>query len=100
MYAGLVRYRIRDGMIDEAARCWKENIIPEATKQKGFKEAELFINRKDSTAFDIGIWESRQDCENYEVHGLFELLFDQMKEYLLEPPEREIFEVYGVMREG
>ena len=67
---------------------------PEARKQQGFIDANLFLNREESSAFDMGKWNSRNDCENYEVQGLFQLVFEQMREYLVEPPKREIYEIY------
>ena len=94
MYAGVVRYKIKKGKMEEAIGCWRDNVLPEASKQQGFVDANLFINRDESHAFDIGRWASREDCENYEVLGLFQLVFDQMREYLVEPPQREIYEIF------
>ena len=89
MYAGVVHYEFREGDIDAGLKRWKETVLSQTQKQKGFRGVLLFVNKEKSKAFDIGFWETEEDAVHYEDCGLFQLLIQDLGDVLKEMPTRE-----------
>lgn len=93
MKAGVVHYKFREGKMEEAMKKWKESVISQARKQKGYRGVMLFLDRSNGSGFDIGFWETEEDCINYEESGLFQLLAKDMEDLLDERPKREKYDI-------
>jgi heme-degrading monooxygenase HmoA len=93
MKAGVVHYKFKDGKMEEAVDRWKEAVISQARKQKGYKGVMLLLDPSGNRGFDIGFWENEQDCIHYEESGLFQLLARDMEDLLVEKPSREKYDI-------
>lgn len=93
MYAGVIFYKFRTGEVEKGVREWEEMVLREARKQKGFIKAEMFADERTGEGLDIGFWETEEDAKRFQETGLFELLAEGLKPYLLEPPRRQQFKL-------
>ncbi|MGA1848249.1 MAG: antibiotic biosynthesis monooxygenase family protein [Thermoplasmatota archaeon] len=93
MYVGVIFYRFKPDTINDAVRDWEEMVVNEAKKQRGYIKADMFINERTGEAIDIGFWETEEDARRFKETGLFDLLTESLKDYILEPPRREQFKL-------
>ena len=68
-------------------------VINEAKRQQGFIKAEMFVNEETGEGIDIGFWETKEDAQRFQDTGLFNLLAECLKDYMIEPPLREQFKL-------
>lgn len=92
MYAQLITVNIKPDKIDEFKDLYGEYINPEIKSQKGYKNFYLLIDRENSRAVSVTIWEDREAAERNEEINLY---LEQRASYPLysAPPVREGFEV-------
>lgn len=93
MYVGAIFYKFKPGDIEEAVKEWEDMVLKEAKRQKGFIKADMFINEETGEGLDIGFWETEEDAQHFQDTGLFALLAEGLKEYILEPPRRVQFKL-------
>ncbi|MDG6224169.1 MAG: hypothetical protein QCI82_01505 [Candidatus Thermoplasmatota archaeon] len=93
MYVGMVTYHFSKDRLDDAIRIWKCYVLQDAEKQSGFVKGELFIDDETGKGFDMGFWETEEDARRYEEVGVYDLLIERMREFLVSPPVREKFRV-------
>jgi hypothetical protein len=93
MYVGVIFYKFKSGKIKDAVKEWEDMVLREAKKQKGFIKADMFINEKTGEGIDIGFWETEEDAQRFKDTGLFGLLAEGLRDYILEPPRREQFKL-------
>jgi hypothetical protein len=68
-------------------------VLKEAKRQKGFIKADMFINQTTGEGLDIGFWETEEDAQHFQDTGLFALLAEGLKDYIIEPPRRVQFKL-------
>jgi len=92
MYAQIISISIKPDKIDEFQELYEEYINPEIKTQKGYKNFYLLIDRENSKALSITLWDSQVDAEASEEVNLY---LEQRASYPLysESPVREGFEV-------
>lgn len=92
MYAQIISISIKPDKVDEFQELYEEYINPEIKTQKGYKNFYLLIDRENSKALSITIWEDQTAAEASEEINLY---LEQRASYPLysEPPAREGFEV-------
>ena len=93
MYVGAIFYKFKPGDIEEAVKEWEDMVLKEAKRQKGFIKADMFINEETGEGLDIGFWETEEDAQHFQDTGLFALLAEGLKDYILEPPRRVQFKL-------
>jgi heme-degrading monooxygenase HmoA len=84
---------IREGMIDKLIEIYWNSIIPAAKKQKGYRGAQMLVNRETCKGISLTFWDSEED-EN--ATGKSQYYRDQLlKVYVLlsADPIREGYEV-------
>lgn len=93
MYVGAIFYKFKPGDIEEAVKEWEDMVLREAKRQKGFIKADMFINEATGEGLDIGFWETKEDAQHFQDTGLFALLAEGLKDYILEQPRRVQFKL-------
>ena len=93
MFARIVTMELKSDRLDEAARFYKENIIPSVKSQKGFNSNYLLFDRKTGKGVSVAFWDSEEDIIANEASGHWQGQVDKFKDYLTGPVTREIYEV-------
>lgn len=68
MYAGMVRFSVNSGSLEEAAQAWREAAPPAGEQQSGFKGALLLVEAGKDTMVGIGLWEKQERCGRLGNH--------------------------------
>jgi heme-degrading monooxygenase HmoA len=80
MYLRLFSLKIKEGMMEEFSRIYREEILPALREVKGCRFAFMTENIQEKTeALSLTIWETKQDAINYERSELFAELNDKVK---------------------
>jgi heme-degrading monooxygenase HmoA len=48
--------------VDELIQLWQNSMLPLAQEQKGWKSAQLLVDRKSGKTIIIGMWETEEDA--------------------------------------
>jgi heme-degrading monooxygenase HmoA len=79
--------------IDEAAKLFKESVMPAFKSQKGYNAAYFINERNTGKSICISIWDSEEDAlKNEESHVYQEQLLKFM-DLFTDPPYREGYDV-------
>lgn len=66
MYARMViGEAISDDQVQEFARIYKSEVLPELKNEPGFNSAQLMIEEGGNMAVSLTVWNSRDDCLKY-----------------------------------
>ena len=93
MFARVITMQLKSDKLDEAAKFYKENMIPSAKSQKGFNSNYLCFDRKTGKGISIAFCVSEEDLNASEKSGWWQGQVDKFKEYLTGTWNREIYEV-------
>lgn len=93
MYARMTTMQPRPGMADEAARIFRESVIPAAQKQKGFRGALLLEDPTSGKGTSITLWETEADLKAGEESGYFKEQIAKFGPLMAGPPAREVLVV-------
>jgi heme-degrading monooxygenase HmoA len=58
MYARSICGRVEAGMMDEAVRVYRDEVLPVARQQRGFKAAYLLVDQESGKYQSITLWET------------------------------------------
>jgi quinol monooxygenase YgiN len=89
MHGMNVRVQIRSGMIEEAARLLREEIMPTAANYPGFIQNFLIVDAANSRLATLSVWKSEADAKAiYEDEGgLYQTGIARLKPMLAGPPD-------------
>ena len=93
MFARIVSFQLKSDRLDEAAKFYKENIIPAAKSQKGFDSSYFLIDRKTGKSISVAFWGSEEDIVASEESGWAQEQVDKFKDYSTGSVTRGIYEV-------
>ncbi len=93
MFARLTIVQVKSDKIDETIKIFKENVIPAAKSQKGFRGAYLLTDRKTGKGVSITLWDSEDDAIANEQSGYYQEQLSKFKDCFAAPPVREGYEV-------
>ena len=66
MYARMViGETINDDQVQEFARIYSSEVLPELTKAAGFESARLMVEEDGRMAVSLTVWKTRDDCLQY-----------------------------------
>ncbi len=93
MYARITTAQAKPGGVDEALRIWDGQVMPQLTKQQGYKGYHICANRDSNKMLTLTYWETREDADRTmnsdwmrETLGLFANTFAA-------PPTQDHYEV-------
>lgn len=93
MFMRVVTMELKIDKLDEAAKFYKENMIPAAKSQKGFNSNYLCFDRKTGKGISVAFWDSEEDITANEASGWWQGQVDKFKDYLTGSVTREVYEV-------
>ena len=93
MFARIVSFQLKSDRLDEAARFYKENIIPAAKSQKGFDSSFFLIDRKTGKGTSVAFWGSEEDIIASVESRWAQEQIDKFKDYSTGSVTQEIYEV-------
>ena len=93
MFARLTIFRISPDRIDEGTKRYKESVLPAAREQKGYRGANVMVDRKTGNAVTITLWESEEDAVANEKNRYYQEQVAKFITFFKKPPIREGYEV-------
>ena len=63
MYARLVTGPIPSARLDEAIALWRQEVLPSAQQQKGFRAVRLLVDRQRGRIASMAFWASEADFQ-------------------------------------
>ena len=65
MYAALDDYPVATGNLDEAVRVWREEVLPTAEEQSGYRGAFLMVDPETNKMVGVGLWDSKEAADAF-----------------------------------
>ncbi len=93
MYARITTFYIKREKQKEAENIYRENIIPEAKKQEGYKGAYFLSRPNESKFLSMTYWNDISNAVANERSGYFDAQIEKLQDCLIGPPEVEGFQV-------
>ena len=93
MHARVVTAKLKPGTIEEAARIYRESVVPAASQEQGYKGAILLVNPDADKAISITIWDSFENMTSGQESGYVLEQFQKFAGMFAEPPDSEHFDV-------
>ncbi len=93
MHARVTTSTIQRDKIDEGIRIFRDSIVPEAQKQKGFRDILLLLDRATGKFVVYALWESEADLRATEASGHYQTQVARLASLMVGQPTREICEV-------
>ena len=93
MHARVSVFNVRQGKREEAINLFKDFVIPETKKQKGFKGGFLLTNPDTGKGISIGLWETEADMTATEKSGFYQGWVGKFAEVFAMAPLMEHYEV-------
>ena len=93
MFARLTTIHVKTERIDEAAKLFKESVVPAFKSQNGYRGDSFLVDRETGKCICISLWDSEEDALcNEQSHSYQEQLIKFM-DFFTAPPIREGYEV-------
>ena len=93
MHARVVTFQVQPGKREEAVRLFKEEVVPAAHRQKGFKGGLVLTDPNTGKGMTIGLWEAEADMKATEASGFYQGWTAKFANLFAAPPVREHYEV-------
>ena len=93
MFARITIVQMKEGKADEAINIYKDNVVPAAKSQKGYKGAYLLTDRDTRKGMSITIWDTEENAAANEQSGYYQEQVGRFKDIFGAPPVREGYEV-------
>ena len=74
MFTRHVSMKLKSNVTPEFNRVIENEILPLLRKQPGFRDEITFVAPERSEAVAISIWDTKENCENYNRNGYPEVL--------------------------
>lgn len=72
MYARMLKMQIKPERIDEAARLFAEDIVPNCRAQAGYRASYFLADRKLGECIPVTLWETEADMMATEENRFFQ----------------------------
>lgn len=86
MHARVILGKVKLDKQEEAIRIYKESVMTEAEKQKGFKSINLLTDPETSKFISITIWETEEDMIAGEASGYLQEQLGKIAVLFVGPP--------------
>ena len=93
MNARVAVFNVKPGKREEAVSLFRDFVVPEARKQKGFKGGLLLTNPNTGQGISIGLWETEEDMTTTEKSGFYQRWVSKFADVFTMPPFMEHYEV-------
>ncbi len=93
MNARVAFFDVKPGKREEAIKLFKDIVVPEAKKQKGFQGGLVLTNPDTGKGISIGLWETEADMTATEKSGFYQQWVAKFTDVFAIPPFMEHYEV-------
>jgi heme-degrading monooxygenase HmoA len=93
MYARVVDLRVRPGDAKEMARVYRDEVVPAAKRQEGFKGAMLLTDPQTGIALSITLWEGEDEREAAVSGGFYDEKIEKFASLLTDTPVRKHYDL-------
>ena len=92
MFTRHLTMKLQANVVPEFNRVIENEILPLLRKQPGFRDEITFVAPERSEAVAISIWDTKENCENYNRNGYPEVL-KIVSKFVEGTPKVETFEL-------
>lgn len=93
MYTRMLRMKIKPELIDEAARLFAEDIVPNCRGEAGYRGAFFLVDRKAGECVPVTLWETEADMLATEENRFFQTQLVKFLGFFRHGIIRETYEV-------
>ena len=94
MYARATLAQLQPGIVNDLLQFLRENVIPAAQRQQGFKGLLLLTDENTNKGIAIALWETEADLEaSEESSGYYTVQLARGAHFFAAPPVRETYQV-------
>ena len=94
MYARVTLAQLQPGKVDELLQFLRDNVVPAAQTQHGFKGLLLLTDETTNKGIALGLWETEADLEASEgSSGYYTVQLARGVHFFAAPPVRETYQV-------
>ena len=95
MHARVTTIHLQPGMLDRTSALFRDDVVPAAKEQQGFKGGLLLTDRSTGRAIAISLWDTEEALVASESSGYYQAQIDKLAGvgFLAGPPDRESYEV-------
>jgi len=93
MNARVAFFDVKPGKREEAIKLFRDVVVPEAKKRKGFKGGLVLTAPDTGKGISIGLWETEADMTETEKSGFYQQWVAKFVDVFAIPPFMEHYEV-------
>ncbi|MFL5575777.1 MAG: antibiotic biosynthesis monooxygenase family protein [Gemmatimonadaceae bacterium] len=93
MHARLTYVAIRPGKMADVQRIYRDQVVPAAEIQDGFRGAMLLVEDGGEFAVSITYWDSHDSATAAEANGYYQEQLAKFVDVLVGAPSRELYDV-------
>ena len=94
MYARVTLAQLQPGIVNDLLQFLRENVIPAAQRQQGFKGLLLLTDENTNKGIAIALWETEADMAAGEASdGYYTVQLARGAHFFAAPPVRETYQV-------
>ena len=93
MYARVTIAQVQPGKIDDGIQTVRDEVLPAARQQPGFKGLWQLVDRSNNKTIVITLWETEADMKVGETSGYWQAQVAKVAPVLAAQPVREAYEV-------
>jgi heme-degrading monooxygenase HmoA len=94
MYARVTLAQLQPGKVDELLQFLRDNVVPAAQRQQGFKGLLLLTDETTNKGIALGLWETEADLLASEgSSGYYTVQLASGAHFFAAPPVRETYQV-------
>ena len=94
LFSRVIMGKVEPDKHGEAFAIFKDDIIPAAKEQQGFRGANLFTNPQTGQFISTTIWKTEEDMISSDNSGYLKEQLDKVATFLIEPPVIESYIVH------
>ncbi len=93
MYVQVSRVKIRQGLMEDAIRLFRESVLPLLVEQSGFIKFYLLSDTANHEIIVENFWETIADIEALHLSGFYSAQVDKFVGIFASSPERSVYEL-------
>ncbi|MEW6638149.1 MAG: hypothetical protein AB1425_15185 [Actinomycetota bacterium] len=93
MHARVVELKMRPVDAREMVRVYREEVVPAAKRQRGFKGAMLLTDHETGIGLSITLWETEADREASVAGGFYDEKIERFASLLIDTPVRRHYDL-------
>ena len=94
MYARVTLAQLQPGKVDELLQFLRDNVVPAAQRQQGFKGLLLLTDETTNKGIAVALWETEADlAASEESSGYYTVQLARGAHFFAAPPVREAYQV-------